>query len=288
MVCSMTGFARTEANHPWGTVLWEIRSVNHRYLEPHFRLPDNMRVLESDLRNQLRQQLGRGKVEMTLQLQLHTDSDQGLRLNQNLLSQLAHTIETINELDFQLEDVNPLALLQWPGVIETDNVDMEAVHKAALSLFDQALKQVIEHRSREGLELQQFIEQRLVQVSDEVVKIRQHLPALQQAQKDKMLERLAALQTDINQDRLEQELVFYAQKTDVEEELDRLNTHVNEVRHVLTQQGAIGRRLDFLMQELNREANTLASKSIATPTTQSAMELKIIIEQMREQIQNIE
>lgn len=288
MVCSMTGFARTEATHAWGMVSWEIRSVNHRYLEPHFRLPDNMRSIESELRNTLRKTLHRGKVEMTLQIKRTNSSENGLQINHGLLNQLANTIEEINQFDLELDDINPLELLQWPGVVDAEDVDIKQVNKVVLDLFSQAVQQVVEHRSREGKELRQFIEQRLEILRNEVKTIREHIPAIQQAQKDKMLERLAALKTDINQERLEQELVFYAQKTDVDEELDRLDTHIGEVHHVLDRNGAIGRRLDFLMQELNREANTLASKSIATLTTQSAMELKIVIEQMREQIQNIE
>lgn len=288
MVCSMTGFARFEETRPWGSLIWEIRSVNHRYLEPHFRLPENLRLIETELRNTLRKHLQRGKVEMALQLQFLTAANSHFKINRDLVVQISNTLQDINELVDDPARVSTLDILQWPGVIDTDAVDMKAVQQAAVMSFNSALKQLIEHRSREGAELKQFIEQRLQSVSAEVKKIRAHLPALMQAQKDKILERLQALKIDVNQDRLEQELVFYAQKADVDEELDRLDTHINEARHVLQQNGTIGRRLDFLMQELNREANTLASKSIATITSQSAMELKIVIEQMREQIQNIE
>jgi len=288
MVRSMTGFARQEASHSWGTLMWEIRSVNHRYLEPHFRLPESLRGIEPELRDGLRCELQRGKVEMLLQLQITDHKDGGFSIDHNLLGQIAATIEQVDQIIDNTAAVNPLEILQWPGVINSDALDMDAVQKAALSLFTLTLKQLCEHRSREGKELQQFIEQRLKLVGEEVGKIRTHLPTLIQAQKDKILERLQAIKSEVNQDRLEQELVFYAQKADVDEELDRLDTHVTEARHILQQGGAIGRRLDFLMQELNREANTLASKSIATLTTQSAMELKIVIEQMREQIQNIE
>jgi uncharacterized protein (TIGR00255 family) len=284
----MTGFARLEESRPWGSLVWEIRSVNHRYLEPHFRLPENLRLIETELRNVLRKTLQRGKVEMSLQVQLLNHRDGHFNINRELVAQISHTIQDINDLIDDPANVSPLDILQWPGVIDTESVDMKAIQKTAIASFNNTLKQVVEHRTREGAELKQFIEQRLQLLADEVVKIRAHLPALMQAQKDKMLDRLAALKTEVNQDRLEQELVFYAQKADVDEELDRLDTHVSEVRHVLQQGGAVGRRLDFLMQELNREANTLASKSIATVTSQSAMELKIIIEQMREQIQNIE
>jgi len=288
MVCSMTGFARLEESQTWGTVTWEIRSVNHRYLEPHFRLPENFRLIESELRNALRKTLQRGKIEMALQVQLHTTANSQLKINRDLVSQISHTIQEINEIIDEPAKVSALEILQWPGVMNLDTIDPKIVQSVVLKAFKSALNQLIEHRTREGTELKQFIEQRLQQVSTEVKNIRIHLPTLLQAQKDKILERLEALKTDVNQDRLEQELVFYAQKADVDEELDRLDTHVNEVQHVLQQKGGIGRRLDFLMQEMNREANTLASKSIANLTSQSAMELKILIEQMREQIQNIE
>ncbi len=288
MARSMTGFARQEATHSWGTLQWEIRSVNHRYLEPHFRLPDSLRAIESDLRSQLKRELQRGKVEMSLQLQLTQQGNSGFDIDHDLVNQINVTLEEIDHIIVNSDSVNLMEVMQWPGVIKSQSVDMDALQKAALELFDKAIKQVCEHRSREGQELQQFIEQRLSLLSDEVVKIRKHVPAIMQAQQDKIRDRLQAIKAEINQDRLEQELVFYAQKADVDEELDRLDTHVTEAHHILKQKGAIGRRLDFLMQELNREANTLSSKSIATLTTQSAMELKIIIEQMREQIQNIE
>ncbi len=288
MVCSMTGFARLEESQPWGNLVWEIRSVNHRYLEPHFRLPENLRLIETELRNQLRQHLQRGKVEMSLQVQFTTVTDTHFKINRKLVTQISHAIQDINDIIDEPAKVDPLEILQWPGVLDTQTVDLQAVQAAALKSFNKALKQLLEHRSREGGELKQLIEQRLQSVSEEVKKVRAQLPTLMQAQKEKLLERLDALKSEVNQDRLEQEMVFYAHKADVDEEMDRLDTHVNEVRHVLQQGGSIGRRLDFLMQELNREANTLASKSIATVTSQSAMELKILIEQMREQIQNIE
>ena len=288
MVCSMTGFARQEQAQAWGNVIWEIRSVNHRYLEPHFRLPENLRLIEAELRNLLRKQLQRGKIEITLQVQYLATTDAPLKINRGLVTQLSQTLQEIHDIIDDPAKVSPLDILQWPGVLDTDTVDMQAVQTTALKSFSAALQQLVEHRAREGAELKQFIEQRLQATEGEVKKIRARLPALLQAQQDKLLERLETVKGEINQERLEQELVFYAHKADVDEELDRLDTHVAEVRHVLQQSGAIGRRLDFLMQELNREANTLASKSVATLTSQSAMELKILIEQMREQIQNIE
>lgn len=288
MVRSMTGFARQEANLSWGALSCEIRSVNHRFLEPHFRLPELLRVLEPELRNRLRNSLQRGKVEISFQLNTEQSNDQALTLNMDLAEKLADAVRQVNTVLDTPAPINAIDILRWPGVLDSQQLDREATEQAVLSLFDECLAQLTEHRAREGAELAELIEQRLEGILSEVEKVRSRLPLIMQAQRDKLLERLETLKSEVNPERLEQELVFYAHKADVDEELDRLLTHVNEVRHTLRQKGAIGRRLDFLMQELNREANTLASKSIAADTTQSAVELKILIEQVREQIQNIE
>ncbi len=184
--------------------------------------------------------------------------------------------------------VNALDILRWPGVIQKQELDREQMHKAALDLFDLALEGLIEHRSREGAELQQLIINRLDSVSAQVINVRARMPEILAAQREKLQTKLAALQVDLEPERLEQEIVLLAQKADVDEELDRLDTHVIEVKRSLKQTDSLGRRLDFLMQELNREANTLSSKSIVSETTQAAVELKVLIEQMREQVQNIE
>lgn len=288
MARSMTGFARQEASHSWGTLIWEIRSVNHRYLDPHFRLPETMRAIEPELRNALRKNLHRGKVEVALHLKLEDDKGGSSKVNVELVQKLAESIRRVNAVLDDTAPVNAMDILQWPGVLITEGVDEQALQTTALDLFNESLRQLTAHREREGTELAQLIEQRLDIVKEEVEKVRAHLPAIMQAQRNKLLERIETVKEEVNPERLEQELVFYAHKADVDEELDRLVTHVGEVRHALKQKGAIGRRLDFLMQELNREANTLASKSIAAETSQSALELKILIEQMREQIQNIE
>ncbi|MGI1679543.1 MAG: YicC family protein [Cellvibrionaceae bacterium] len=289
MVLSMTGFSRLESTQTWGTLSWEIRSVNHRYLEPTFRLPDIFRAIEPALRNQLRKTLQRGKIEMSLHLNRETEVSSELAINEALLEKISRAIRKINANVDQAAPTNAIDILKWPGIINSETIDAEELHSHALELFQDALKQLVEHRAREGKELSLMIEQRLTAVLTEVKKVRQHLPELFSAQREKFTEKLEALNIDnINQDRLEQELVIHAQKADVAEELDRLEAHVLEVQHTLNQKGPIGRRLDFLMQELNREANTLSSKSIAGETTQAAIELKILIEQMREQIQNIE
>lgn len=286
---SMTGFARREAKLPWGTVIWEIRSVNHRYLEPAFRLPEDFREIEPGLRELIRKALQRGKVEAALSIQWEQESDAELGINLSRVNQLAGAARQITE---QLGDlaapVNPLDVLKWPGVMQKQEMDREAMQQAVLNLFEEALKQLVEHRTREGAELEQFILQRLDAVSAQVVAVRARLPEILQSQREKLQTKIASLQVEFDPERLEQEIALLAQKADVDEELDRLDTHVIEVKRSLKQTDSLGRRLDFLMQELNREANTLSSKSIVSETTQAAVELKVLIEQMREQVQNIE
>lgn len=286
---SMTGFARREAKLPWGTVIWEIRSVNHRYLEPGFRLPEDFRELEPALRELIRKALQRGKVEAALSIQWEQENDSELGVNLSRVSQLAGAAQQITEQLGELAaPVNPLDILKWPGVMQKQEIDREAMQQAVLNLFGEALKQLIEYRAREGAELEQLILQRLDAVSAQVVAVRARLPEILQSQRDKLQAKIAALQVELDPERLEQEIVLLAQKADVDEELDRLDTHVIEVKRSLKQTDSLGRRLDFLMQELNREANTLSSKSIVSETTQAAVELKVLIEQMREQVQNIE
>ncbi len=286
---SMTGFARREAKLPWGTLVWEIRSVNHRYLEPSFRLPEDFREIEPYLRDAMRKALQRGKVEASLSVQWEQEGESELGINLSKVAQLTKSAQQINGLlGSAAAPVNALDILRWPGVIQKQELDREALHKAALDLFESALEGLIEHRSREGAELEQLIINRLVSVSTHVAAVRSRMPEILAAQREKLQTKLAAIQIDLDPERLEQEIVLLAQKADVDEELDRLDTHVIEVKRSLKQTDSLGRRLDFLMQELNREANTLSSKSVVSETTQAAVELKVLIEQMREQVQNIE
>ena len=287
MTRSMTAFARQEAEFEWGSLSWEIRSVNHRYLEPHLRLPDNLRELEGSLRESLRKTLSRGKVECTLRFNPEARVKQ-LVVNEEFTSQVVSAAETVQSLLSEHRAIDPLELLRWPGVLQDVKLDMDLVKTAARTLFSQALDDLLEGRKREGVELALLIEQRLDAISAIVVDVRGKMPQILQAQRENLKQRLEELKVDLDEGRLEQEMALLAQKADVDEEMDRLDTHVQEVRRVLKQKGPIGRRLDFLMQELNREANTLSSKSIVANTTQSAVELKVLIEQMREQIQNIE
>lgn len=289
MIRSMTAFARQTVQQEWGTLVWEIRSVNHRYLEPSLKLPESMRHLENKLREKLRNTLKRGKVECSLRLQTQTTNNTGqLNVNAALLEQLIAAGETVQNKLQQPAALNPLELLQWPGIITEPDTDKDMICEQALSSFQAALEQLVASREREGAALKQFIEQRLDNIADITCAVKQQLPSILQAQRTKLQDRLTELKADFNNDRLEQEMVILAQKADVDEELDRLSAHLTEVRRVLNKGNDCGRRLDFLMQELNREANTLSSKSIVSDTTQAAVELKVLIEQMREQVQNIE
>jgi uncharacterized protein (TIGR00255 family) len=283
----MTAFTRQETQGEWGSLVWEIRSVNHRYLEPQLRLPDSLRELEGSLREQLRKSLSRGKVECTLRFVPETQQ-QSLSVDRDLAAQLIAAAQDLQSLMPESQPLNPLEILRWPGVMRESELDMDAVKKAAIQLFNTALDDLAQGRGREGAELALLIEQRLGSIEQVVTQVRKRLPEILQAQRDNLRNRLAELRAELDEARIEQEIALLAQKADVDEELDRLATHVQEVRRVLKQKEPVGRRLDFLMQELNREANTLSSKSIVADTTQCAVELKVLIEQMREQIQNIE
>jgi len=287
MTHSMTAFTRQEAQYPWGSLSWEIRSVNQRFLEPHFRLPETLRELEPAIRELQRKQLNRGKVESVLRFQPAQVSDQ-FSINETLIKQLAGAAESISSHLQNPAKINPLELMQWPGVLQNEEVDQDEIKKAALELYKQGLKDLIKARAREGEELANLIVQRLDGIDEIVKQVRAALPGILERQRQQILEKLETIKDELDPARIEQEMVILANKTDVAEELDRLDTHVAEVRRILKKKDPIGRRLDFLMQELNREANTLASKSIVTETTQCAVELKVLIEQMREQIQNIE
>lgn len=288
MIYSMTAFSRQTNQLDWGTLAWEIRSVNHRYLEPSFKLPDNMRGLEGALREALRGQLNRGKVECMLRVKINATPKRQLNVDLDMLKQLISASETIQSQLNHPSGIQPLQLLQWPGIIIEPEVDTDQVNNLVLKLFQKALDQLIDTRQREGGELKTFILQRLEAVADITQAIRRQLPGILQAQRNKLFERLQELSVELDTDRLEQEITLLAQKADVDEELDRLDAHIKEARRVLDKGGSCGRRLDFLMQEFNREANTLSSKSVVSDTTLAAVELKVLIEQMREQIQNIE
>ncbi|WP_417421924.1 YicC/YloC family endoribonuclease [Halomonas sp.] len=286
-VHSMTAFARTEEAAPWGTLQVEIRSVNQRYLEPHFRLHESLRDLEPVLRETLRTRLARGKVECSVRFE-SAETVQAPAVN---TTRLAAIVEALNAVQQQVPSAlapTALELLNQPGVMESQHLDQNAIKAAAKALFDQALDELIDARAREGEKLAEMIATRLTAVGGQVATVKSLLPQILERQRAQLLERLEIAKTELEPQRLEAELVLVAQKADVDEELDRLTAHVGEVRRQLAEKGPKGRRLDFLMQELNREANTLSSKSVVAETTRCAVELKVLIEQMREQIQNIE
>ncbi|WP_053979910.1 YicC/YloC family endoribonuclease [Marinagarivorans algicola] len=286
MTHSMTGFARTQREYAWGVLSCEIRSVNHRYLEPSFRLPDSLRAIEATLRDQLKNQLGRGKVEITFfTQQAQSDSH---RVDEAALQALAQLLATAEHILPNVAPVNPLEALRWPGVLQAQELDGEQLAHAAQQMMGDTLTVLQASRAREGASLAQHIQARLQSMSTHVKALRAQMPNLVAAQQAKLSQKIMNLQVEVDNDRLAQELVIIAQKADVTEELDRLDTHIAEAQHTLKQAGSIGRRLDFLMQEFNREANTLSSKAITGGVTQVAVELKVLIEQMREQIQNIE
>lgn len=287
MIHSMTAFARQEIKAEWGNAIWEIRSVNQRFLETYFRLPEQFRSLEVMLREKFRKQLNRGKVECNLRFNANPAAQAELLLNEKLAMQLVEHANTICEKSHH-GSVNPVDILRWPGVMEAQELDLDSIQAQLLQGFDQALTDFITARKREGESLKALIEQRLTGISEQVTKVRAQMPEILQWQRDRIIEKFNDAGIEPDSGRVEQELVLLAQKLDVAEELDRLDSHVKETQNILKKGGAQGRRLDFMMQEFNREANTLGSKSISTDITASAIELKVLIEQMREQIQNIE
>lgn len=287
MAHSMTAFARVERASAQGTLSWELRSVNHRYLEPHLRLPDAFRELESAVREALRTGLSRGKVECTLRLNEETLTH-APQLNKDRARELIQAAEAVAALIAQPAPIDPLHVLAWPGVLASRPMDTQALQASALALFGEGLEEMKVGRAREGAELARLINDRLDAMAQDITALREQVPQMLTTQRQKILDRFAEMRAELDPARLEQEMVLLAQKSDVAEELDRLSTHVQEVRRVLASPGASGRRLDFLMQELNREANTLGSKAFDPRSTQAAVNLKVLIEQMREQVQNIE
>ncbi|EKO3924736.1 YicC family protein [Vibrio metschnikovii] len=288
MIYSMTAYARKEVKGDWGTAVWEIRSVNQRYLETYFRLPEQFRGLEPVLRERFRQRLARGKVECHLRYEANPAAKSELNINEALANQVIKAANQIMHMTGELSRINPFQIMQWPGVMETPEQDMDSINKALLAGFDEAIVEFINARGREGDNMKALIEQRLTAISEEVVKVRARMPEILQWQRERLLNKFEEAKIELDATRVEQELILLAQKSDVAEELDRLDSHIKEARNVLKKGGACGRKLDFMMQEFNRESNTLASKSISTDITASGVELKVLIEQMREQIQNIE
>jgi uncharacterized protein (TIGR00255 family) len=288
MIRSMTAFARMQKQVDVTQLCWEIRSVNHRYLDASFRLPESFRFLEPALRNVLKDTIHRGKLECQLKYQDNNSENKSMLINigtVNALIELGTNLSTSHDL---ANDLSVSKILSWPGVVEASQCDIDALGQNALALFKDTINHLSQSRAQEGQSLKEHIETRLHRLNEEIQRAKSLVAALSVVSKDKLLTRLHSIQLEVPEGRVEQEIALILARLDVNEELDRLQTHVVEVKRALNNEHSAGRRLDFLMQELNREANTLSSKSDSVELTQSAIEMKVLIEQMREQIQNIE
>ena len=288
MMLSMTAFSRQQADREWGSLTWELRSVNHRYLETGVRLPESFRGLENVIRDTVRKKLNRGKIECQLRFQVVEASQSDLLLNKELIAKLVRANDEINQIADLDNQLTSAEILRWPGVVADQDVDADTIEREAIDLFTAALDDLVSSGVREGEALKGMLNQRVVSIREIVASIRQKIPEIICGQRKNLLEKLEELKAELEPTRLEQEIAILAQKADVDEELDRMDSHLKEVERIIESNGQKGRRLDFLMQELNREANTLSSKSIVVGTTLGAVELKVLIEQMREQIQNVE
>jgi uncharacterized protein (TIGR00255 family) len=286
---SMTAFASAERDCEGWVLVWEVRSVNHRYLDVALRLPEPLRFIEADARNRIGAFVKRGRLDVSLALKKTALGEMGLQLDLELVRSLLATAREIETLIGQsLAGFSALDLLKWPGVLHEAEADRDRIAPGAFEVLDEAMAKIIAARETEGRQLAELVETRCRQIREQVACARQRLPEVLAAIRQKMLARLAEVSAKPDADRLEQEMVYWAQKLDVAEELDRLDSHLDEVLRTLEQNQPAGRRLDFLLQEMNREANTLGSKSADAQTTRASVEMKVLIEQMREQIQNIE
>jgi len=287
MIISMTGYASHERNTNNGVLQVELRSVNQRYLELQLKLEDTFRAQEPQVRELLKQKLGRGKVECRINL-AQANTAETIELNHSVLQNIAASVKAASDYFPATQAVNVLDVLRMPGVMVTPVFDAEALTQDVMTALDVALETLIAARAREGEKLKAMILARLAEIESLIFTVKPMLPTMVKAHQDKLLAKLQEAQLSHDEERIRQEIVLYTQRIDVDEELSRLDSHVHEVKRLLTAGGMVGKQLDFLMQEMNREANTLGSKSVAIETTQIAMQLKVLIEQMREQIQNIE
>jgi uncharacterized protein (TIGR00255 family) len=284
----MTAFARQQGHGEYGELTWEVRSVNHRFLETTVRLPEELRAIEPVVRERVTARLGRGKVECNLRLKTAGAGGAEMRINERLVDQLLAAADKMAHRLHSSHQLSIMDILRWPGVMEPGEQDFTPVQEAALALLEQTLDVLVESRQREGARLAELIGQRVEGMREQVEAARTRMPVVIDAVRERLRTRLAEVVENLDQERLEQEMALLAQRLDVDEEMDRLRTHLEEVSRVLQQDEPVGRRLDFLMQELNREANTLGSKSADSDTTAVSVEMKVLIEQMREQVQNIE
>ena len=294
MVHSMTAFAREEIDADWGAAAWELRSVNHRYLDVSLRLPEELRSLDAGVRERIAARVRRGKVDGSLRIHPVAGGGAGFSLDLDLVERILDAKRKVEAAGRRVPGGLPLPpptaleVLRWPGVVEPPEIDRESVGSAALRLLDRALDTLVAARAREGAKLGGLVSRRCEEVESIAARVRSALPEVQERHRARLLARIEEARVDPDPNRLAHELALFASRTDVAEELDRLDTHVAEVREALGGGSPIGRRLDFLMQELQREANTLGSKAVDPDTTRATVDLKVLIEQMREQVQNIE
>ena len=288
MIRSMTGYARVEKETQQGQLTLELRAVNHRYLEINVRMPEELRQFEMALRERLQKRLARGKVDCNVRFRSAGNSANAIQLDENMAKSVLAACDQLHDWMQNAARMSPLDVLAWPGVVKESQLDVEPIGKELLALLDEAAAALVRMREAEGARLTDMLTGRLAQISELVADVRKRHPEVLKAIREKLKARIAELDVDADEQRLEQELAFIAQKMDVAEELDRLDSHIEAVRQALKSDEPVGRRLDFLMQEFNREANTLGSKSADNETTQAAVALKVLIEQMREQVQNIE
>ena len=288
MISSMTAFAREEYRGELGVLSWEIRSVNHRYLEIFLRLPEELRGMEGAIRERLTARLSRGKLDLSLKYKPLSSAGGGLQVNRRLLEQLLEVEEEVAEIMGADPDLSPPDLMRWPGVLEVQEEDYTPVMQQAMAVLETAIDSLIDNRLREGARLAEIVKLRCDAMLAQVDRVRGLMPDVLEGLRRRIRERLSEVLEELDETRLEQEMALLAQRLDVDEEMDRLETHLTEVERVLESDEPVGRRLDFLMQELNREANTLSSKSNDVEVTRAGVELKVLIEQMREQVQNIE
>ena len=288
MLHSMTGFARESVETDTGTLTWEIRAVNHRYLDVQFKLPEDLRPKEQAFRQQASAALRRGKIECALHFRRAVHQDTELQIDTDLVELIGHRISELTSKMPNVAAANPIEVLRWPGVLLQNDLETEPLFEQSTALFDKALSAISDMRSNEGARIGEMIESRCDDIAAIASSVRKRMPEVLAATRAKQKERIDKLDVEADPARLEVEVALIAQKIDVDEELDRLDSHLVEIRDALKSKKAVGRRLDFLMQELNREANTLGSKSADAETTKAAVDLKVLIEQMREQIQNVE
>ena len=288
MLKSMTAFSRKESVSDWGPLVWEMRSVNHRYLDVSIRISDEIRLIEPQVREKINARLSRGKIEVSLRFKPSQQVSSQIAVNDALASQVADAAKSLQQTIGDTQPVSAMEILRWPGVVSQAQADFGPLQQLALTLFDEALEDYIETRQREGEKTAQMLTERCDSIDSIIEKVKVLIPQSIERQKTKLMSRIDELDVDHDAGRLEQELVYISQRLDVSEELDRLTAHLSELRDILKRDEPVGRRLDFLVQEFNREANTLGSKSADAEVTAMAVDLKVYIEQMREQVQNIE